>query len=100
MTLKDKLCDLCTRFDIEFFFEQFRKFPENKTPDSNDLSKMMRCQAFPDGIPIEIRISEFLHFKKHPDQKNDIVFEFDNSTNPNVLIRLDYFKRLAMLQKK
>jgi len=35
------------------------------------------CKAFPenDGIPTEILTGEFDHTVKHPDQKNDIVFE-------------------------
>jgi len=35
------------------------------------------CSAFPDppGIPWEIIDARFLHNKRHPAQKNDIVFE-------------------------
>lgn len=34
------------------------------------------CPAFsPNGIPEEILIGEFVHDKKHPDQKNEILFE-------------------------
>lgn len=32
------------------------------------------CNAFPDGIPIEILSGDDKHTKKHNGQKNDIVF--------------------------
>lgn len=34
-----------------------------------------QCRAFLDEIPLDIRLGEKLHTKKHPDQDNDIVFE-------------------------
>ena len=34
-----------------------------------------KCMAFPKGIPISIIIDGEVHIKKHPVQKNDIVFE-------------------------
>lgn len=37
--------------------------------------KGMICLAFPGGIPIDILTGDFDHTKKHPDQKNDILFE-------------------------
>ena len=40
-------------------------------------SKKIRCAAFPDGIPREILFRDFDHTKKHPDQKNEIVYEID-----------------------
>lgn len=33
------------------------------------------CKAFPNGISFDITSGEFDHTVKHPDQKNDIVFE-------------------------
>ena len=33
------------------------------------------CKAFPEGIPREIVHGDNKHLSKHPDQKNDIVFE-------------------------
>lgn len=33
------------------------------------------CPAFPNGIPNDIISAENDHSEKHPDQKNDIVFE-------------------------
>jgi len=33
------------------------------------------CSAFLEGIPEKILTGEFNHTKKHPDQKNDILFE-------------------------
>lgn len=33
-----------------------------------------KCVAFPDGIPEEIWTGKISHKKKHPDQKNDILF--------------------------
>ena len=33
------------------------------------------CKAFPNGIPEEILTGEFDHTKKHPEQKNDILFK-------------------------
>jgi hypothetical protein len=35
----------------------------------------LTCKAFPKGIPSKILTGEFDHTKKHPDQKNNIVFE-------------------------
>ena len=39
------------------------------------LNGKKNCKAFPDGIPKDILTGEFDHRKKHPDQKNDILFE-------------------------
>ncbi len=36
----------------------------------------LECEAFPKGIPGDILTGEFDHTEKHPDQDNDIVFEF------------------------
>ena len=36
--------------------------------------KPLSCLSF-DKIPVEILLNEFIHDKKHPEQKNDIVFE-------------------------
>ena len=36
---------------------------------------VVNCKAFPEGIPYEIAYGDNKHLKKHPDQKNDIVFE-------------------------
>ena len=37
---------------------------------------LTHCDAFPDdGIPDDILFGEFDHTAKHPQQKNDIVFE-------------------------
>ena len=33
------------------------------------------CKAFPDGIPEDILTGKFNHTKKHPEQKNNILFE-------------------------
>ena len=33
------------------------------------------CKAFPGGIPNDVLVMEFYHTTKHPDQKNNIVFE-------------------------
>jgi len=33
------------------------------------------CKAFPEGIPFEILFGGWAHTKKHPKQKNDILFE-------------------------
>jgi len=35
----------------------------------------LKCEAFPNGIPDDILNGEFNHIKKHPKQKNDIVFK-------------------------
>jgi hypothetical protein len=35
------------------------------------------CDAFPEGIPAEIMLNVFVHNKKHPKQKNDVLFERD-----------------------
>ena len=34
----------------------------------------LECKAF-GKIPLEILNNEFIHNKKHPDQKNDIIFK-------------------------
>lgn len=34
-----------------------------------------RCPAFDNFIPDDILINKFEHTKKHPDQKNNILFE-------------------------
>lgn len=34
-----------------------------------------KCEAFPSGIPEDILTGELNHTTKHPDQKNNIVFE-------------------------
>lgn len=41
--------------------------------------KGMKCKAFPNGIPKDILTGEFDHIQKHPDQKNDILFELINA---------------------
>jgi len=38
-------------------------------------STYLYCDSFKDGIPEKIIHNDFDHTKKHPDQKNDIVFE-------------------------
>ena len=42
----------------------------NKTKDDRT-----NCKAFPNGIPFEILFGGWAHTKKHPDQKNNILFE-------------------------
>lgn len=37
-----------------------------------------QCKAFPDGIPDDIINSYFIHTIKHPQQKNDLIFERAN----------------------
>ena len=41
------------------------------TLDNDNLT----CKAFPKGIPENILTGEFDHTKKHPTQKNNILFE-------------------------
>ena len=36
---------------------------------------ILKCKAFPKRIPEDIIKIEFIHTKKHPDQKNDILFK-------------------------
>jgi len=38
-------------------------------------AKKLTCKAFQKGIPRNILSGENDHTKKHPDQKNDILFE-------------------------
>lgn len=33
------------------------------------------CKAFPGGIPMDIITNEFVHTKRHPQQKNDVTFQ-------------------------
>jgi len=44
-------------------------------PDGTELTERVVCKAFPDGIPNDIAYGDDLHFKIHPDQTNNIVFE-------------------------
>lgn len=44
-------------------------------PDGTEQSEKCACKAFPNGIPDEIVIGENKHLKKHPEQKNNIVFK-------------------------
>jgi hypothetical protein len=74
-------------------------------PYLNDLDKFKKCTAFPDGIPVDICHSKFLHFEKYPSQKNDIVFELNNSDVPDVqemIIGLleDFKEEYAKTRKK
>lgn len=36
---------------------------------------VLKCKAFPDGIPSDILAGRFVHTRRWPDQDNDIVFE-------------------------
>ena len=36
---------------------------------------MDKCRAFPDGIPRNILNGNFDHSEKHPEQKNDVLYE-------------------------
>ena len=36
---------------------------------------LVKCKAFVDGVPKDISVGNFDHTKKHPKQKNDILFE-------------------------
>jgi len=89
--LARRLCNICTQY---YLYSRIDK-------DGSVITN--KCPAFPDGMPDNILSSEFLHFEKHPDQKNDIVFEFDNSGSPDVLERsknlLENFKKKYELQK-
>jgi len=40
-----------------------------------DAISFPKCEAFPKGIPNDILAGKFNHTKKHPDQKNDILFD-------------------------
>ena len=44
-------------------------------------SEKISCDAFPKGIPNKIIMTDFIHTKKWPWQKNDIVFEKRTSSN-------------------
>jgi len=106
MTIKPKLCDICTRYYSDLYMKIASTIPVNKdfgyTP-FKELCKAMKCHAFPDGIPEDILRSKFIHFEKHPLQKNDIVFEFSSSDVPDVLKEIKYlledFKEKYKLQK-
>lgn len=45
---------------------------------SNKDGLVYICEAFPKGIPEDIITGLFMHTKKHPEQKNDVVFEHEN----------------------
>jgi len=51
------------------YFKGIKWFGEQESSEDN------YCEAFPKGIPSEIAYGDNLHLTKHPDQKNDIVFE-------------------------
>jgi hypothetical protein len=44
-------------------------------PDGTEMSEVVVCQAFPDGIPDEIAYGGNLHTAPFPGQVNDIVFK-------------------------
>jgi len=46
-----------------------------KCKNLNSKNNVMRCKAFPNGIPNEILIGENKHTKPLKGQKNNIVFE-------------------------
>ncbi|GEM_PF-3939170 len=57
-------------------FDHCKHLQENVGPDG-------WCAAFPDGpVPDDIFMGEFDHTKRHPDQKNDIVYE--KETNDDI----------------
>ena len=97
------LCELCTRFYLDMYVELVRKIPIDKRWGGipfEEHCKVMKCRSFPDGIPEDILLSEFMHFEKHPLQKNDIVFEFKNIDFPEAIERLENFKEQYAKQKK
>jgi hypothetical protein len=61
------------------------------------------CPAFPDGIPEDILLNEFLHSEKHPEQGNDILFEADDEIDSYRMSEqmqiLDYFKTLKQISE-
>ncbi len=44
-------------------------------PDGTEVTEMVVCTAFPNGIPDEIAYGANLHLEPLPNQGNDIVFE-------------------------
>ena len=86
MTIAPIMCEICTRFYSDLYAKTVRTIPKGKNgyKPFEERFKAMKCQAFPDGIPEDIILSEFLHFEKHPLQKNDILFELNNSEYPDI----------------
>jgi len=65
------LCDFCKH-----------AYPYEEWEEDEYGISIPRCPAFPDGIPDEVYTTgqgfyenEFPHYKKHPNQKTDIIFE-------------------------
>ena len=46
-----------------------------KQPDGTELTEVVYCTAFPDGIPREIAYGSHKHLTKYPKQMNNIVYE-------------------------
>lgn len=46
-----------------------------KQADGTEMTEVVYCTAFPDGIPDDIAYGTNLHMEVHPDQENEIIFE-------------------------
>ena len=59
-----------------------------------------KCKAFPDGRPEDICDGNFLHFEKHPSQKNDIVFEGERNGELYEIFKSEYDEKKLVKQGK
>ena len=60
------------------------KFFINILSDGQEVKERLICKAFPKGskgIPEDIAYGHNLHLQKHPEQKNDILFEKESNEN-------------------
>jgi hypothetical protein len=44
-------------------------------PDGTEMTETNYCEAFLDGIPVDIAYGDNKHLTPEPDQENDIVYE-------------------------
>lgn len=53
--------------------------------DGDETTERPACRAFRDGIPDSIAYGTNKHLRKHPDQKNDFVYEKDPAASEDEL---------------
>ena len=70
-----------------------------KPDEEGWIGSKLTCTAFPEGRPDDIALDEFLHFEKHPEQKNDIVFEHEENFTQTPPVPFEFYKNAYETQK-